>query len=100
MDFYNDLMRRLSGAKHNQEPTSRIGDVPRLNLRTRYVEIHGQAKTSEDISRFYLKVDNANEKWNKGLVEDVIHHIANENRFDPVSVFQFNLLLVYYWKYC
>ena len=71
--------------------TSRIGDVPRLNLRTRYVEIHGQAKTADDISRFYLKLDNANERWNKGLVEDVIHHIANENRFDPVSVYLHNL---------
>ena len=71
--------------------TSRIGDVPRLNLRTRYVEIHGQAKTADDISRFYLKLDNANEKWNKGLVEDVIHHIGNENRFDPVSLYLHNL---------
>ena len=28
--------------------TSRIGDVPRLNLRTRYVETHGHIEAAED----------------------------------------------------
>ena len=51
--------------------TSRIGDVPRLNLRTRYVEIHVQAINADDISRFYLKLDNANERWNKGSQLDL-----------------------------
>ena len=67
--------------------TSRIGDIPRLNLRTRYIEICGQAKNFDEISRFYLKLDSPEEKWNKGLVEDVIYQIANENSFDPVAVY-------------
>ena len=66
--------------------TSRIGDTPRLNLRTRYIEICGQSLNSDEISRFYLKLDSPEEKWNKGLVEDVIYQIGNENSFDPVVV--------------
>ena len=68
-----------------------LGDVPRLNIRTRDIELNGEVITQDDLSRLYLLLCKPNQTWSKELVVDTVNIIADSNSYDPVSVYLNNL---------
>jgi predicted P-loop ATPase len=68
-----------------------LGDVPRLNIRTRDIELNGEVITQDDLSRLYLLLCKPNQTWSKELVVDTVNILADSNSYDPVSVYLNNL---------
>ena len=68
-----------------------LGDLPRLNIRTRDIEINENVLTQDDLSRLYLSLCRPNQIWSKELVVDTVNLIASQNHYDPVCVYLNNL---------
>ena len=49
-----------------------LGDIPRLNVRTRFIEIGDREYNLDQISRFYLHLSNHKQRWSKEVTVDAV----------------------------
>ena len=62
----------------------RLGDKPRRNLRTRYIEVDGRIMSGNEGRHLYLDLCNESETWTKEATTDALEALADQNPFDPV----------------
>jgi Virulence-associated protein E len=62
----------------------RLGDYPRLNLRTNNFVVGATEYTADDVSRIYLKLSNDKERWPKETTADAFVELSRDRVFDPV----------------
>ena len=68
-----------------------LGGLPRLNIRTRNIEVRGVEIPSNDISRLYMRLSSPTMIWSKELAADAVTEIAKRNSYDPVVEYLQNL---------
>ena len=64
-----------------------LGDVPKLNVRSRGVHCRGQEFSAEEIGNLYLFLSRGKWNWPKQLAEDTFNTLARDCPFDPVMVY-------------
>ena len=70
-----------------------LGEVPRLNVRSRAIHINGHEATPTQTENLYLRLSQPPSpyKWSQKLARDAFVELANDNEFDPVEVYLNNL---------
>ena len=68
-----------------------LGDIPRLNVRTRFIEIGDREYNLDQISRFYLHLSNHKQRWSKEVTVDAVVTVAELNEYDPIAAYLHNL---------
>ena len=68
-----------------------LGDRPRFNVRTRFIEIGDKEYNLDELSRFYLQLSNHKQKWSKEMTVDAVLTVAELNEYDPIAVYLHNL---------
>ena len=68
-----------------------LGDIPRLNVRTRFIEIGDREYNLDQISRFYLHLSNHKQRWSKDVTVDAVVTVAELNEYDPIAAYLHNL---------
>ena len=68
-----------------------LGDIPRLNVRTRFIEIGDREYNLDQISRFYLHLSNHKQRWSKDVTVDAVVTFAELNEYDPIAAYLHNL---------
>ena len=70
-----------------------LGEMPRLNIRTRGIHINGREATPTQTENLYLRlsVPPSPYRWSQKMARDAFIELANENEFDPVAVYLHNL---------
>ena len=56
-----------------------LGDRPRFNVRTRFIEIGDKEYNLDELSRFYLQLSNHKQKWSKEITVDAVLTVAELN---------------------
>lgn len=85
------LPRRSSRDRHKLEPDEVLALLParlgqlRLNVRSGDVHTRDGVLNANEISRLYLQLSNADEKWAKEVTADAVALLASQNPFDPVE---------------
>ena len=67
-----------------------LGDKPRLNVRTRFIEIGDREYNLDQISRFYLHLSNHKQRWSKDVTVDAVVTVAELNEYDPIALYLHN----------
>ena len=67
-----------------------LGDIPRLNVRTRFIEIGDREYNLDQISRFYLHLSNHKQRWSKEVTVDAVVTVAELNEYDPIALYLHN----------
>ena len=70
-----------------------LGDVPRLNLRSRGIHINGAEATATQTENLYLRLSMppSPNRWSQKIARDAFIELAHEHQFDPVDVYLSNL---------
>ena len=68
-----------------------LGDRPRFNVRTRFIEIGDKEYNLDELSRFYLQLSTHKQKWSKEMTVDAVLTVAELNEYDPIAVYLHNL---------
>ncbi|MDC0260767.1 bifunctional DNA primase/polymerase [Synechococcus sp. AH-551-N17] len=70
-----------------------LGDVPRLNVRSRGIHINGAEATATQTENLYLRLSMppSPNKWSQKIARDAFIELAHEHEFDPVEVYLNNL---------
>ena len=68
-----------------------LGDKPRLNVRTRFIEIGDYEFSQDQLARLYLQLSNHKQKWSKQVTIDAVNTIAEINAYDPIALYLQNL---------
>ena len=68
-----------------------LGDIPRLNVRTRFIEIGDREYNLDQISRFYLHLSNHKQRWSKEVTVDAVVTVAELNEYAPIAAYLHNL---------
>ena len=69
----------------------RLGGIPRLNIRTRHIELLNELITPDQANRLYVSLSNGQEKWVKQITVDALDELAGQNQFDPVDEYLHSL---------
>jgi predicted P-loop ATPase len=77
--------RRLTAAQVLRRLPEALGGTPRLNSRTRFVELNGAVLTGDEIDRIYLDISTDEESWPKQTTTDAALGLAHRHKFDPVA---------------
>ena len=66
-----------------------LGELPRLNIRTRGMHINGHEATPTQTENLFLRlsVPPSPHRWSQKVARDTFIELANENEFDPVEVY-------------
>ena len=67
-----------------------LGDKPRLNVRTRFIEIGDYEFSQDQLARLYLQLSNHKQKWSKQVTIDAVNTIAEINEYDPIALYLHN----------
>ena len=67
-----------------------LGALPRLNIRTRSIEIGDHELSGDQLSRLYLQLSNHKQSWSKEMTKDAVETIADLNAYDPIAVYLHN----------
>lgn len=76
--------RRLAPDEVLQLLPERLGGMPRLNLRTRAIQVGGRTITGNEASRLYLTLSDRSMVWPKEGTADALQELAEQQAFDPV----------------
>ena len=70
-----------------------LGDVPRLNLRSRGIHINGAEATATQTENLYLRLSMppSPNRWSQKIARDAFIELAHEHQFDPVDIYLSNL---------
>ena len=68
-----------------------LGDKPRLNVRTRFIEIGDTELNPDQLSRLYLQLSNHKQSWSKEMTIDAVVTVAELNEYDPIALYLHNL---------
>lgn len=63
----------------------RVGGVPRHNIRTNNFHAGENVYTADDLSRIYIHLSNAAERWPKETTADAVVELAKHRAYDPVE---------------
>ncbi len=70
-----------------------LGDMPKLNVRTRGIHIKGHEANLRQTETLYLHLSKptSTHKWSPKIAKDAFIELAHQNEFDPVAVYLNNL---------
>jgi len=77
--------RQLAPDEVMQLVPQRLGELPRLNIRTNDFEAGGKVYTADDLGRLYLHLSDQKERWPKETTADAVVELAKNRAFDPVE---------------
>ncbi|MFM7675718.1 MAG: VapE domain-containing protein [Synechococcus sp.] len=62
-----------------------LGGMPRLNIRTRAIQVGGRTITGNEAGRLYLTLSDPSMIWPKEVSADALQELAEQQAFDPVA---------------
>ncbi len=70
-----------------------LGDLPKLNVRTRGIQINGHEATPTRTENLYLHLSQppSPHKWSKKIARDSFIELAHSNQFDPIAIYLNNI---------
>jgi len=85
--------KRVEAGQALKVIAEQLGEVPRLNVRSRAIHINGHEATPTQTENLYLRLSQPPSpyKWSQKLARDAFVELANDNEFDPVEVYLNNL---------
>ena len=92
----HEALKMISGVPVNTkeypyiETRYALGALPRLNIRTRSIEIGDHELSGDQLSRLYLQLSNHKQSWSKEMTIDAVQTIADLNAYDPIAVYLHN----------